>query len=309
VPDATAPVELLRGLAVLAEPPEEGHRAIAEAIGLPATPTPAEYSDLFLFQLYPYASVHLGPEGMLGGEALGRIAGYWVALGYEAPAEPDHLAALLGLHASLAERAAELGGAERALIDEARGALMNEHVSPWVFPFLDRARELAPPTYRAWAELLHDVLRREIEERRAAQELALSAHLRLAPPLVDPREEGADAFLQALLAPVRSGIIVTRADLARISADADLALRAGERRYALEHLLAQSAAEVLHALAAEAVRQGAAHAARRPWLGPPAGFLAGRCDATAKLLRALAEEPGLRDGPLAPVESGPARAP
>lgn len=301
MPDAPAPVELLRGLAVLAEPPEEGHRAIAEALGLPA-PTAVEYSDLFLFQLYPYASVHLGPEGMLGGEARDRVAGYWTALGYEPPAEPDHLAALLGLHASLAVRAAGLEGAERALVDEALRALVHEHLAPWVFPFLDRVRELAPAAYRGWAELLRDVLRREVESLRAHREPALSAHLRAAPPLPDPREEGAGPFLQAVLAPVRSGIILTRADLARVSAHADLALRAGERRYALEHLLAQSASPVLRALAAEADRQGAAHAARRPWLGAPAGFLAERSGATAELLRALADEPERYARPLASAE-------
>ena len=73
----TAPVEVLRGLAVLAEPPSPEHRRLAEALGLSEAPTPAHYADVFLFQLYPYASVHLGPEGMMGGEAGARVAGFW----------------------------------------------------------------------------------------------------------------------------------------------------------------------------------------------------------------------------------------
>ena len=71
-----APVQAVRGLAVLAESPGDEHAAIARALGLESVPSSAEYSDLFLFQLYPYASVYLGPEGMIGGTARDRIAGF-----------------------------------------------------------------------------------------------------------------------------------------------------------------------------------------------------------------------------------------
>jgi hypothetical protein len=274
----------------MAEPPERRHGPIAESLGLPDAPTSVEYSDVFLFQLYPYASVHLGPEGMMGGIARDRVAGFWSALGYTPPAEPDHLAALLGLYASLAEREVGLDGAERALVREARSALMHEHLAPWTFPYLDRVRELAPPVYRAWAELLAELLGAEMRGLARPVSDALPLHLRSAAPLPDPRVEGAAAFLEGLLAPVRSGMIVTRADLASVAADADLALRAGERRYALEHLLIQNAHAVLLALGAEATRQGRAHDLRSGWLGGSAAFLRDRCHLTAALLRALATE-------------------
>ena len=41
----------------------------------------------------------------MGGLARERIAGFWNAVGLTPPPEPDHLAALLGLYASLTERA------------------------------------------------------------------------------------------------------------------------------------------------------------------------------------------------------------
>jgi hypothetical protein len=85
-------------------------------------------------------------------------------------------------------------------------------------------------------------------------------------------------------------MILTRADLARIAGDLGLGLRAGERRYALEHLLAQAPEPVLFALAAEARRQGAAHEARAPWLETSAMFHAARARACAGLLEALASE-------------------
>ena len=147
--------ELLRGLAVFAEAPGPSHAAIADALGLPGVPSAAEYSDVFLFQLYPYASVHLGVEGMMGGEARDRVAGFWRALALSPPAEPDHLAALVGLYASLCEQEAGAGDAsESLLLARARGALVDEHLAPWLFLFLARVRELAGPVYAEWADVL-----------------------------------------------------------------------------------------------------------------------------------------------------------
>lgn len=297
-PDSMTPVELLRGLAVLAEPPAREHRRLVDVLGLGAPPTAADYSDVFLFQLYPYASVHLGPEGMMGGEAQGRVTGFWRALGYDPPAEPDHLAALTGLYAALAERERDLDGAELRLARRSRFALLHEHLAPWVFHFLDRVIELAPAVYGRWAELLSGALSAEARSipPDAFDGRALPLHLRAAPALPDPRREGAGAFLSGLLAPVRSGFIVTRADLARVSSGLDVGLRAGERRYALEHLLAQDAAGVLRALADEVRRQGALHERRADWLGMAARFHAERARETGELLEALASDSAVREG-------------
>ena len=304
MPEApAAPVHALRGLAVFAEPPGDEHAGIGAALGLEAVPTPADYSDLFLFQLYPYASVYLGPEGMMGGVARERIAGFWRAVGLTPPPEPDHLAALLGLYASLVERAhptdssatsPEAPGdagpeaeAESLLSGQAARALFDEHLAPWIFAWLDRMMELGSGAYATWASLLHDVLAEEF--RVSDSPSADLQHLRDAPPLPDPREDGTEAFVTGLLAPVRSGIILTRADLARIARALDLGLRAGERRYALEHLLAQDPERTLAALAAEARRQAGRHQERAPWLGESAAFLADRGRATAALCDELVE--------------------
>jgi len=277
---------------VLAEPPTEAHEAVARALGLSRVPSAADYSDVFLFQLYPYASVHLGPEGMMGGEARARVAGFWRALGLEAPEEPDHLSALLGLYATLAENPSPTEDAVALLRRSGRGALLHEHLAPWLFQFAERVAELSRGFYGAWARLLDDVFRTEVEDGAEAgfDPTMLPVHLREAPTLPDPREEGATAFLSGLLAPVRSGLLLARADLARISSELDLGLRAGERRYAMESLLSQDAPGVLVALARESRRQGALHAARVGWLGATARFHADRADRTAELLDDLARQ-------------------
>lgn len=314
MPDS-APVELLRSLAVLAEPPTPALAPITEALGIDRPPTASEYSDLFLFQLYPYASVHLGAEGMMGGEARSRIAGFWQAVGHVPPAEPDHLAALLGLHAALASAESEsaepgrstealegtepgpvqeagsarMREAEAALMREGCRTLLWEHLAPWIFAYLARVEEIAPPAYRRWARLTTDVCAAEVERLGPPPEVQPGALADL-DPVADPRREGTDAFLGSLLAPARSGILITRSDLATVARSADVGLRAGERRYALEHLLAQDAGAVLNELAGEARRQGDAHRARADRLGVVATSAAERAGKTAELLEGLGSD-------------------
>jgi len=284
----TRPVELLRALAALCEPPVAEHRRLAEAVGLGEPPAPAEHADVFLFQLHPYASVYLGPEGMLGGEARARVAGFWRALGHAPPPEPDHLGALLGLYAALAEREGETEDAEAVLVARGRAALLHEHLAPWVPFLLERVAETGARFYGRWAELLQRTLDDEL--RAAPRPKALPLHLRLAPPLPDPREEGAGAFLSGLLAPVRSGIVLTRSDLVGLARELGLGARVGERLWVLRHLLGQDPVPVLEALAAEAALRAERHAAWAPVVGPPAAFWAERARATSALLRALSGE-------------------
>lgn len=265
-------MELVRALAVLAEPPAEEHGRIARALDLPA-PTALEHTDLFLFQLYPYASVYAGAEGMLGGEAGDRVAGFWRALGLTPPAEPDHLAALLGLYAMLGDREAPA---------EWRRALLWEHLLSWLPVFLAKLDEVAPPSYRAWGRLLADVLAAEAEQ--LGPQALLPLHLRSAPPLEPPGETGGEAFLSGLLAPVRSGFVLVRDDLRRAASELGLGLRVAERRFVLRSLLAQDAAGTLAWLTSEARRWADLPARATGGSDEIASFWHERAEATAALL-------------------------
>lgn len=279
-------MELFRALGALAEPPGPEQIRLGEVLGLSGRPDPAEYTDLFLFQMYPYASVYVGAEGMMGGEGQDRIAGFWRAMRWPPPPEPDHLAVLLGLYATLHEQErAEPEAARGALWRQARKALLWEHLACWLFPYLVRLAQIAPPFYRAWADLLEEAVRRELSELGPPD--ALPLHLREAPPLPDPREEGLDAFLQGVLAPVRSGMIAVRADLAWAAREMGLGLRMGERRFILKSLFAQDAAGTLAWLGAEAQRWAAWHHEQERLLGGVATFWAKRAGAAAALLGEL----------------------
>jgi TorA maturation chaperone TorD len=272
-------MELFRALGVLAERPSRESAAVARALGLDGVPASVEHTELFQLNLYPYASVHLGDEGALGGEAGDRVAGFWRALGLVPPAEPDHLASLLGLYATLAEAGAPA---------DVQRALLWEHLLPWLPAWLEKAKEIAPPFYREWAELLEAALRAEAERLPANGLVPLQ--LRETAPLADPRAEGLEPFVTSLLASARSGMVLVRADLVRAARELGLGLRLGERRFVLRELLAQDASASLRWLAWEAKLWIERHRLMAPVLGPVTDFWAVRATRTAALLGQLAPE-------------------
>lgn len=269
--------ELLRALAVLSEPPCSESERLARILGLGRAPTNADWTELFQLELPPYASVYLGNEGRLGGEARDRVAGFWRALGLVPPAEPDHLAALLGLYAETASVGAP---------EPARRALLWEHLLSWLPAYLAKAQERAPAPFSRWAELLEEALLAEAE--RLPSEGLVPLHLREARPLPDPREVGATAFLEALLAPVRSGFLVTSADVRHAARDLHLGLRVGERSFVLRALLAQDPEATLRWLAAEAEGWAERHRRQGDALAPVGEVWAERAERAAALLEELA---------------------
>ena len=281
-------MELLRALATLCERPDPGHERIARALELPGDLEPSAYTDLFTLQLYPYASVYLGAEGMLGGDACDRVAGFWRALGAVPPVEPDHLATLLALYAGLRERAESEDSAQRrATLEHASAALLWEHVLPWVPLYARKAAAISRSEgYRAWARMLEGALAALVDGDLGIAQRPL--HLRAAPDLSDPRSEGLDAFVTAVLAPVRSGYILVRDDFRRASRELGLGLRHGERRFVLKALLAQDHVAILAWMAAEA--RAAAGDYRAAASLPPsiAAFWIERATATAEMLGELA---------------------
>src|SRR6266542_2628995 len=180
--------ELLRALGVLCEPPEPTHARIAEALCLPGRIDAADHTELFGFQLVPYASVYLGAEGMLGGEAADRVAGFWRALRLTPPPEPDHLAALLGLYATIGEaERGERDRARQALWRQARRALLWEHLLTWAVTYARAVIGSAPPFHAAWAQLLERTLLAEAADLEPPATPPL--HLRDAPGLPEAGED------------------------------------------------------------------------------------------------------------------------
>ncbi len=281
-----AEMELFRALACVAEAPEDETQRVADALGLGPLPSGSEYTETFLFQLYPYASVYLGAEGMMGGEARDRIAGFWRALQQTPPAEPDHLAVMLALYAQLTELETEGTDALRKTQwRQARKAFLWEHLVSWLPVYLKKLDDVAPAFYRHWGAMLREALYEEME--RVGAETRLSMHLREPLGLADPREKGTEEFLQSLLAPVRSGMILTRADLARAARRLNLGLRLGERRFILRALFSQDARAVLEWLGEEASMWEEQHRQNQERVGAVAAAWRERAANSAALLEEL----------------------
>jgi TorA maturation chaperone TorD len=304
--------ELLRALGAVAGDPADA-RAACAALGLPA-PGNAEHTEVFVLNCPPYAAVYLGADGALGGDAADRVAGFWRAIGVAPPAEPDHLAGLLSLYASLGEACSGARAeAVRRALTRARDALFWEHLWPWLPAYLEAVE--AFPALAAWAALTRRAVLAERAERAVLAERAghpggpdgpgarLPLALRAAPAPLSPDCAPGD-LPAALTTPVCSGLILTRRTLAAGAEAAGAGHRIGERRFTLRAMLDQEPAATLGWLGAEAARWADAHAglarnrAAEPAIDAAQDWWARRARRTAAVLCAAAVAAALPCAPL-----------
>ena len=287
--------ELLRALGAVAGDPADARTACA-ALGLPV-PGNAEHTEVFVLNCPPYASVYLGAEGGLGGEATDRAAGFWRAIGITPPAEPDHMTALLSLYARLGEAAGQTRvPATAGALARARHALFWEHLWPWLPGYLDAVEDLGTPALAPWARLARRALEADCGDHPGGR---LPLALRAAPaPVTEPG--GMSDLLDMLTAPIRGGFVLTRRRLSAAADAADAGHRIGERRFSLRAVLEQAPAETLGWLADEAARWSERHAAAPPGHdGPQRGcdivqaWWARRAGHTARILVAAADRAGI----------------
>ena len=274
--------ELFRALGAVAGEPADARTACA-ALGLPV-PGNAEHTEVFVLNCPPYASVYLGAEGGLGGEAADRVAGFWRAIGVPPPAEPDHLTVLLSLYARLGEAAAAgpLAPATAGALARARQALFWEHLWPWLPGYLDAVGDLGTPALASWARLARRAL---VAERGRHPGGRLPLALRAAPAPVTGHGRTGD-LPDLLTVPVRSGFVLTRRGLSVAADAAGAGHRIGERRFTLRAMLEQAPAETRRWLSAEAARWSARHESRGPAGDIVQAWWAGRAARSGQLLAA-----------------------
>jgi hypothetical protein len=283
-PPAAARWELLRAVGAVAGDPDDA-RALCGALGWPG-PGNAEHTEVFVLNCPPYASVYLGAEGGLGGDAADRVAGFWRAIAVAPPAEPDHLTALLSLYASLAEAAHDSRTAATAdALTRARRALFWEHLWPWLPGYLNAVADLRAPALSPWAGQALRVIR---AERGTHPGGWLPLALRAAPGPVTAAG-GLGDLLDALTAPVRSGFILTRHRLAAGAVAAGAGHRIGERRFTLRAMLEQAPADTLRWLSGEAARWSRRHTAARS-RDPVPAWWALRARHTADAMAVLSQD-------------------
>jgi hypothetical protein len=294
---AAGRLELLRALGAVPDSPAAA-RSVGPALGLDPV-SDAEHTDAFVLNCPPYAAIYLGPQGAIGGEGTDRVAGFWRAIGITPPAEPDHLAALLGLYARLGEAVAEARRpATVAALAQSQAVLFWEHLWPWLPAYLDAVTDLAVPSLTSWAELARRALAAEFGRLPPCPRPPLA--LRAAPPgaqsgsacspgpapigsVCSPAPTPA-GLVELLTIPVRSGLILTRRRLAEGAGRAGVGFRIGERRFALRAMLDQDPCATLSWLAGEADRWQQRHHDRAPG-DEVTGWWAARAARTGQVLR------------------------
>ena len=283
-------MELVRAYAALFEAPTSELRGVAESLDLPPVPSPAAHASCISFQRFPFGSIYLGPEGMMGGEALDRISGFWQVLGVEIPKEPDHISSLLGLLAQLLDQEqSEDGAGSDSLWARAIETLLHEHLLPWTTLYLESFETAAVPFYQDLAAGLRRLLE-DLSRGRGGARVPL--WLEQSPGLDDPRDGSEhEAFLSQLLAPSRTGFVLLRDDLARLGDELGLGVRAGERRYVLRAMAGQEPAGSLGWLSSFAEEWSDRLVQGQDGQGTLAQFWSDKARRSAALLRALASEP------------------
>ncbi|HEX5304393.1 MAG TPA: molecular chaperone TorD family protein [Streptosporangiaceae bacterium] len=236
--------KLLRALGAVAADP-----AAAADLGLPPAGTTGR-DEVFTVNCPPYASLYAGDDQ-------GRLAAFWAAAGLDPAAEPDHLAVLLDRYAGLGE----------AGEDGARRVLFGEFVWPWLPAYLGAVSDLPAGPLTRWAELTLDALRDEREQDRdwgLEPGGSLPWALCDAPPPVGLG--GLGELVEGLLTPLRSGMILTRRAVAAGAEQVGAGQRIGNRRRALDAMLAAEPERAARWLAGEADRWARRHASGQ--LGP-----------------------------------------
>lgn len=277
--------ELLRALGSVALTPPPGNESVWRALDL-SPATGAEHTEVFVLGLPPHAAIYLGDEGKLGGEGLDRVGGFWRALGLRSPEDADHLGALLMLYAELG-LAELLASSDRSVeqLRTSRQALLHEHLWPWVPAYLHAVAALRVPSLAEWASLTLAAVREEHE--RATPVPLLPLALREAPrPLA--ADDSVDALLDAMVAPVHCGVLMSQRDLQAGAAVVGVGFRRGERRFALRAMLEQDAPATLGWLAERARSWAEVH--RGHGSDPTTEWWRARAESTATVLAAALEE-------------------
>ena len=139
----------------------------------------------------------------------------------------------------------------------------------------------------AWAGLTLEALQRETTELAPPDALPLA--LRAAPDGLQP-SDSFDELLDAMVAPVRSGIVLTRRDLGQTAAALGVGYRHGERRYTLKAMLEQDKPATMRWLAGHARSWSKQHRATDcGWSRDPSTWWSGRAESTADVLEVMAE--------------------
>ncbi len=215
-----------------------------------------QFTWLFEFNVYPYASVFIDPSGMLNAPWSGFVSGVFRALGLEVGAGAglaanDHVSAELEALAVLLEREAKARESQDNLAvaraQHGQRSLLYEQLLPWLPSFTNAIKRIDSGFYGELAALTEMVVLNHSGHLLAEGEVpafsfpAAEDDISELPSIAKKKDGKARAVLQRLITPARSGMFLSREDITQLGRRLNLPLRFAERSFMLKHLLAAAA--------------------------------------------------------------------
>lgn len=171
----------------------------------------AEHETMFGFNVFPFASLFLEFDGMLGGETTHRIRAFRSQLGIDVGSDstaPDHVAAELRILAVLAK--------SDSLASQSTAEFIDRHVFSWLPAFVAAVRE---ETHVFYSELVDLMLEQIVDHRRSIMASSQIGDLEPIPKehLLSDSKTGIHDIADFLTSPARCGLFLSRSTIAGIA--------------------------------------------------------------------------------------------
>ena len=247
-------------------------QVLLDALGIDRSECEA-INALLVSELPPFASIYLSLDGNIGGESQAEIAGFYRAISVKVPPNPDYLSSMLYLLGQIIQKEAEFSDGETPrskAIEIAKLTLLQQHLAPWLVPYLLRADQIAGTSASVWITLTLDLITSilELSEGPFSQQIIND----------DPDQGQIESFANSvefidwITSPRLSGVIVAPSDLANIAKSLGLAARIGRKRFVLDGLFQQGGRELLEEIGKFVAEQGDLYLSRssefevlQPW--------------------------------------------
>jgi TorA maturation chaperone TorD len=212
-----------------------------------------QFSWLFEFNVYPYASVFLDASGMLNSDWSGFVGGVYEALGLELSlsaglAAPDHIAAELEALAVLCEHAEVDDTLAKTKAEHGQRVLLLEQLLPWLASFSFAVKRIDKGFYSAICDLCLKVALEHASELLGDSSVPSFRFAETTEPFEyqqpgDFKKKASEARgkLQSLITPAHSGLFLSREDITQLGRKLGLPVRFAERPFMLENLVSSAA--------------------------------------------------------------------
>ncbi len=268
----------------------------------------ADHYQLFGFNVFPYATIFLDGDGLLGGRVTNDMLtshhhlGYWMNM---AATSSDHIGHELELLAFLSQAEAEAWEENQVAtthrLRQWQREFLQTHLLRWLLPFVTAVQHHDNPFYVALAELTLDLIYEQYTN--LAEDLSTPpAYFSLlpAPALLSDEKTGLREIANFLITPVYSGFYLSRHQIGQLASQHQLPCGFGSRQQMLLNELHSavtynSLLTLCTALAAiltnwQVIYQD--YAVKFPKLAPFAAVWSRRAEHTTQLLAEIKQRAG-----------------